>query len=576
MQVHDIQEGAITIGCDGKQALRAVFDEWDPEPHRKDFDIIHELRQIRKKLPIRTVPHWVKGHQDDDKNKILDVWAKINIEMDLRAKRHLKSQTIASIPNLHFGKEPISFWLGNTKLTRFDVPYLYDEIVGRKLAAYWGRKHDIPAHLLDAINWEQQGIALKNWHNGSHRWFIKFATGFFGVGKMMKRRGEQDHAKCPRCDIEGEDNRHVIQCQDPKARLLWKAEMDRLQRWMVEKKTDPTLQVAILAKMQAWQTGLAGYHYRGSRELELAIQEQDQIGWWNFMLGRVSKKITSLQDQYYDRINSKFTGATWTRRLIKEIWKVSWNMWEQRNDRLHKGDTPENTRIVLRLHREIQEELAKGRSGLQKKDRHLIGPDTKDWIFAETIPVMEEWLGAVRTSRRIETDNQVARERQLDLQREFIRNFCAGRSNSHLNTTPRIISPEQGSTTRETNTLEHEILEDEETEEEDWYEDFQPDWDPLGEGENTPGNIATVGAPLPSDSSDAEDTEDSQQEWQYEGIIGHRKSGGQYWVRVKWTATDTAWAPTWEPLAQFAEDGADECKKYATENDLLEEWSEYF
>ena len=579
VQVHDIQSGQVRIGCDGKEALRAIFEDWEPMPHSNDFDIIYDIRKRKEKLPIVVTGHWVKGHQDEQRNirKHLDDWAKANIEMDTRAKAHLRTQTPASIPNLQFGNEPISFWLNDTKLARFDIHYLYDEIVGAKLAKYWSEKHDIPENLLNAINWEQQGKALKNWHSGSHRWLIKFATGFLGVGKMMERRGEQDHSKCPRCDEDEEDNKHVIRCQDPDAKLKWNAEFDRLLIWMSKQRTDPALQAAILAKIQAWQRNFPSYHYRGPRELEEAIKEQDKIGWWNFMLGRVSKKITEVQNRYYQRINSKHTGDIWTRRLIREVWTMSWNMWEHRNRRLHGGDTAENNRTILQLHREIKDEIAKGKAGLQKEDRHLITAQTKDWILAEPIPIMKEWLEAVQTSRRLETQEQAKQLRQLQMQREFMRNWISGRSNEHFNTTP--------SATQQ-NEIEDEIMIDDDREEvdtgldeglEDWFEDFEPDWQTRNDEEDDEpfGPLTTQ----PTSEKTGTETAENQEEqlWEFEGVIDHMFEDGEYKVLVKWLPTTQAWIPTWESLARFTEDidAAEACKEYAEENDLLEKWSEF-
>ena len=61
------------------------------------------------------------------------------------------------------------------------------------------------------------------------------------------------------------------------------------------------------------------------------MAEQDRIGWENFLLGRMSKKILQAQQVHYSNIGSRRTGSSWATKLIRQGWLVIWKMWEHHN-----------------------------------------------------------------------------------------------------------------------------------------------------------------------------------------------------------------------------------------------------
>ena len=49
-QLHDINEGQVTIGCDGQAALKALYDLFHPKANSKDFDLRVEGRAVIEEL----------------------------------------------------------------------------------------------------------------------------------------------------------------------------------------------------------------------------------------------------------------------------------------------------------------------------------------------------------------------------------------------------------------------------------------------------------------------------------------------------------------------------------------------
>ena len=84
-----IEKGTVEVGCDGLQALKqATFNSDITNPKYPQFDLISAIRQAMRRCPINWKTRHIKGHQDDDLNAELDSWAKLNVEMDKKAKEY--------------------------------------------------------------------------------------------------------------------------------------------------------------------------------------------------------------------------------------------------------------------------------------------------------------------------------------------------------------------------------------------------------------------------------------------------------------------------------------------------------
>ena len=209
---------------------------------------------------------------------------------------------------------------------------------------------------------------------------------------MEVLQGNQDNSNCPRCDEPGEDTLHVVTCQHPNAQDQWKKSNKRLNEWMKKKKTDPHLRTQLLAMFTNW--------YKNGRfepldytlpEYRDAIQEQSQIGGFNFSLGRISTKIIQLQHRFLKTTSSRSTGLTWASGLIIELWDISWDMWMHRNDVRHDPDSSINKIERESLLAKVQHEMELGTTSLLHEDHYLLSTpfeNIQQWDF----PQIRGWL----------------------------------------------------------------------------------------------------------------------------------------------------------------------------------------
>jgi len=72
------------------------------------------------------------------------------------------------------------------------------------------------------------------------------------------------------------------------------------------------------------------------------IQQQNEIGWRNFMRGRWTKKWAHQQHRFSQKQKqtktSKTIGRNWVSIMIRTIWDSIYELWEQRNQDLHGSD----------------------------------------------------------------------------------------------------------------------------------------------------------------------------------------------------------------------------------------------
>jgi ribonuclease HI len=218
--IHDIQEGSITFGLDGNQALKAAAGDWPLNPERPDFDLITDIRAKLRKLPIQVHWKWVKGHQDDRSDPVLDKWAKANIMADNLAKaywNHLNRSGHVALPQ-RFGDEAWAIHFRGKKLNRMDKTAIYKAIMDPTTKDYWRRRGNLHAADIPNIDWDLIGAAFKLLTNAKKRRVTKHAAGHFGCGKMMSLWRFQDHSKCPRCPEPNKDPQHILRCPAPSAR----------------------------------------------------------------------------------------------------------------------------------------------------------------------------------------------------------------------------------------------------------------------------------------------------------------------------------------------------------------------
>ncbi len=136
----------------------------------------------------------------------------------------------------------------------------------------------------------------------------------------MHRWKQRSSAACPRCG-EFEDAPHVWQCRGANADVVWTKSLESLDVWMTSVQTDPDIQEAIISHLSKWRLG-SDENGMAPFQLHPAIEQQNDIGWNNFLEGWVTFEWELVQQAYYELIQSRRSGLRWFSSPIKNYGRL--------------------------------------------------------------------------------------------------------------------------------------------------------------------------------------------------------------------------------------------------------------
>ena len=408
---------SIPVGCDGLYALNKVMDvrahlDW----RASHVDLMISARRHQLKFPnIQWQGHHVKGHQDETGGP-LDIWAKLNISMDIGAKAFWRQTCSRPSEFLtqHVHLEPWSIAQGGHKWCQNIPELLHDHFAGKNIKQHW-HKRRFPSSSNPSVDWDALGAAVRELEPPRRRWLSKHVSGFVGSGQMMHRMGLRESSDCPSCG-RTETATHIWTCPGHAAQSLWATAIDNLDTYMIQLQTMPALREAITQRLLEWSSNtptqpISEFPYPS------LLQAQDLQGWQSAFEGCWHPEWALRQQHYYRVIGSWQTGKRWLTRIILKLWLTAWDLWEQRNGLLHD----KTSRLKdEKLNADIRREFSLGFQGFP---RSAI-PQTQ--ISAQQLLTFRTgqkhmWLRHIRAARRYSQRSK--KEREILLQRQFMENY---------------------------------------------------------------------------------------------------------------------------------------------------------
>jgi hypothetical protein len=285
--------------------------------------------------PIKWTSCHIAGHQDDG-IEVLDRWANLNIEMDSLAKVYWSD--MCDQPQMENSPITHEYWpacIHGQKISSRLDEHIREHILGGAQCDCWERKGRLTNDSIQWVNWQACEQAMKSLSIGRRHWIAKHVSGHAGVGTKMVQWQLRDSTACPCCGQE-EDSQHVWICHAPDARWIRLQHISKLDTWLEQQDTQPDLRRELINGMKAWSVGTPRRtFYRTPPHIRQALVHQDAIGWNNLLEGCFATGWTEAQALYYCTIGSRRSGLRWTVAIIKKLWDVAWDLWEQRNGFLH-------------------------------------------------------------------------------------------------------------------------------------------------------------------------------------------------------------------------------------------------
>jgi hypothetical protein len=150
---------------------------------------------------------------------------------------------------------------------------------------------------------------------------------------------KRESAACPRCQDPLEDTQHMWLCQGKDSPQKWADALTALDQELQRLQTDPILISLITSRLRTWQLSEDQDIFPNlTTKYTEVLQRQDAQGWINFWMGLPSTGWQQIQEAHYLRISSSKTGSSWLIAIIQKQWLIAWDIWDYRNQVVHKTD----------------------------------------------------------------------------------------------------------------------------------------------------------------------------------------------------------------------------------------------
>ena len=197
------------------------------------------------------------------------------------------------------------------ELGRVDVEKFYCMPVGNKGTGGLGWAKDSS----EAVDWPALDATLSSKGHMYKLWLAKQSSGFCGTQSMVAHWDRTRDGKCPNCQRR-ENAHHLNLCPNKdRTDLLFDMARD-LEKWMLDNYSHLELAYWIPRYIMLRGTRQLADFPAHTPEMLCVAVSQDKIPWKDFMEGKLSKEIFSLQAQALACSPSKLSAASWAKKLI--------------------------------------------------------------------------------------------------------------------------------------------------------------------------------------------------------------------------------------------------------------------
>ena len=234
---------------------------------------------------------------------------------------------------------------------------------GTKLQRRIMSKEGWTEHTFAKVDWDSHEIAFRKLGQTRFRTrVVQFEHRWLPMGRQLHRIDSEKSSLCPICRTMEEDQTHFLTCTDDRCRSNFTLQLTLLHKSLQKKKILGAVWTQIKSRL-LYEVGystqpptfpVAAPHGKIAQSIQQAVREQCEIGWINFLRGRISRHWGKAQGVYYHeaQIASKTLSAqTFQTTLIKSLWTFFHGIWEYRNGILHDANTNIN---IDRMNSRIQ------------------------------------------------------------------------------------------------------------------------------------------------------------------------------------------------------------------------------
>jgi len=140
---------------------------------------------------------------------------------------------------------------------------------------------------------------------------------------------------CPVCSKEKETWTHLLTCCHEDSIAIKSLVLAKFSALLIKCKTAPVIRSVLRYKLAQFlnvdhnTVPIIPGDLIGTT-LGLGIEQQANIGWVNFLKGRVSKKFGDAQQIFYNIVhpNGTYTRDQWMGKMITGVWQIFYDIWQ--------------------------------------------------------------------------------------------------------------------------------------------------------------------------------------------------------------------------------------------------------
>ena len=398
--LHQITDGSIQVHCDNERAIFLSEIVGPRLPAKTTHaDVLRLIRYIHNQLPITVSFAHIYGHQDDHVAFTeLSREVQLNVTCDQLAKAGLRRDITYNKP-VHntLPIEQIAIFIDGRKVTGSVGKPLRNAISRQRMCNHLASNKCLTPQAFDKVDWNSLESTMSTLGTQYKLWATKHVSGFCATNKMLSYRTPSHTTKCPCCqNVTIEDTHHQVHCTDPQRVSLWNDTTQELETWLSEQDTEPALHTTITCYLR--HKGTLSFLDSKPRSLVLSTA-QDEIGWDNFLEGKLTTEIRSIQAKHLGIPASNKTVTKWMTGLISFLLKIIHSQWIYRNEVVHKRTADGLKRIEgANIRIAIRSQLKLGPSTLDDEDKFLVNhtfQEINQWHGEEK----KIWLCAIKAAR---------------------------------------------------------------------------------------------------------------------------------------------------------------------------------
>ena len=353
-----------------------------------DWDVLQAIKEAMAHFNDHFSVSWVKGHQDDHKKfEDLSLEAQVNVMADELAEDYRlchPDEDLSHVPRIGANKAQLNLpWGTVTNKLKLELRLARTE---ETLVAKICEDNNWTRETFDKVDWTVHGRAINRFDN-KFTTLVKMLHGILPVGRRVHKYDPIYLKSCPTCHCEEEVPAHLPICPH-ESREAWRQKLKSNFKKKLEKAhTEPPLIQIATDGLQAFldNTDLAMQPYDPT--YHDLVEEQNEIGWDNFMKGRWSKHWTQMQDDYLSDTKlktNKNNGTAWATNMVSTLWTDWFQLWTMRNEDRHgKDKTAQAQAKREQVIREVSF-LYQMSGDVQRKDMDVFDTDLETMIQSST------------------------------------------------------------------------------------------------------------------------------------------------------------------------------------------------